>query len=153
MTNYGHGTHIAGIIGGTGKYSTCSNCSVVIGGIAPNVNIIHLRALDDRGQGTDSSVIKAIQAGHSAQVAVTNIRVLNLSLGRGVYESYSQDPLCQAVEQAWKAGIVVVVAAGNDGRDRTYNGYATVNATRQRSLRHHCWLDEYQGNTVPSVTM
>jgi len=57
-----------------------------------------------------------------------NIRVLNLSLGRGIYESYTLDPLCQAVEQAWNAGIVVVVAAGNAGRDTSLNtnGYATI---------------------------
>src|SRR5580704_9865832 len=41
-----------------------------------------------------------------------------------------QDPLCQAVEAAWKAGIVVVVAAGNDGRDNSQgtNGYGTITA-------------------------
>ena len=51
-------------------------------------------------------------------------------MGRAVFESYKVDPLCQAVEQAWKAGIVVVVAAGNDGRNNTYgnNGYATIEA-------------------------
>jgi serine protease AprX len=51
-------------------------------------------------------------------------------LGRPVYESYRQDPLCQAVEAAWKAGIVVVAAAGNDGRDNTggRQGYATIDA-------------------------
>ena len=59
-----------------------------------------------------------------------NIRVINLSLARGVYESYTLDPLCQAVESAWRAGIVVVVAAGNMGQ---YNGagtsgYATIGA-------------------------
>src|SRR5207244_5670807 len=53
---------------------------------------------------------------------------LNLSLGRGVFESYKLDPLCQAVEQAWNAGIVVVVAAGNYGRDNSNNnnGYGTI---------------------------
>ena len=40
-------------------------------------------------------------------------------MGRPIYESYTQDPLCQAVEAAWQAGIVVVVAAGNDGRDNS----------------------------------
>jgi serine protease AprX len=47
-----------------------------------------------------------------------------------VYESYTQDPLCQAAEAAWKAGIVVVAAAGNDGRDNSYNnqGYGTITA-------------------------
>ena len=57
-----------------------------------------------------------------------NIRVINLSLGRPVMESYRQDPLCKAVEQAWKSGIVVVVAAGNDGRDNALGtqGYGTI---------------------------
>src|SRR5207249_2540442 len=38
------------------------------------------------------------------------------------------DPLCQAVEKAWQAGIVVVVAAGNNGRDNSQNtsGYSTI---------------------------
>ncbi len=47
-----------------------------------------------------------------------------------MYESYKLDPLCQAVEQAWKAGIVVVVAAGNDGCDNSAgtNGYGTITA-------------------------
>jgi serine protease AprX len=59
-----------------------------------------------------------------------NIRVINLSLGRPVYTGYAKDPLCMAVESAWKAGIVVGVAAGNDGRDNTQGtgGYATINA-------------------------
>jgi serine protease AprX len=55
---------------------------------------------------------------------------MNLSLGRPVLDSYQQDPLCQAVEAAWKAGIVVVVSAGNNGRDNTYgnDGYGTIEA-------------------------
>ena len=65
-----------------------------------------------------------------------NIRVINLSLGRPVYESAAQDPLCQAVEAAWKAGIVVVVAAGNDGRDNDAgtSGYGTINAPGNATL-------------------
>jgi serine protease AprX len=50
------------------------------------------------------------------------IRVLNLSLGHPVYESAEVDPLVQAVESLWDAGIVVVCAAGNDGR----GGYGTI---------------------------
>ena len=59
-----------------------------------------------------------------------NIRVINLSLGRGIATNYAQDPLCQAVESAWNAGIVVVVAAGNFGRISVNgsNGYGTVAA-------------------------
>jgi serine protease AprX len=58
------------------------------------------------------------------------VRIINLSLGRLVYKSYTLDPLCQAVEAAWKAGIVVVVAADNVGRDNRAGteGYGIINA-------------------------
>jgi serine protease AprX len=125
---YGHGTHVAGVIASQGAVDYPGK--VYVGkyvGVAPGVNIINLRVLDQTGVGTDSVVIAAIQ--RAIQLKNTyNIRVLNLSLGRGVYESYKLDPLCQAVEAAWKAGIVVVVAAGNSGRDNSMNthGYATI---------------------------
>src|SRR3989441_3655128 len=126
---YGHGTHVAGIVAGNGKGSTGTNYYVTLKGIAPNATLITLRALDQNGQGPDSSVIAAIQQAVNLK-APYNIRVINLSLGRQVFESYTQDPLCQAVEAAWKAGIVVVVAAGNYGRDNSMGtrGYATITA-------------------------
>jgi len=126
---YGHGTHVAGIIGGSGKDSLCSNCDVTIRGIAPNVKLINFHALGQNGQGTDSSVINAVNKAISLK-SQYNIRVMNLSLGRPVYETYALDPLCQAVEAAWNAGIVVVVAAGNDGRTNysSLNGYGTITA-------------------------
>src|SRR2546429_618093 len=58
---YGHGTHVAGIIAGAGWFSTGSNFTHTFKGIAPNANIINLRVLDQNGAGTDSSVIAAIQ--------------------------------------------------------------------------------------------
>ena len=126
---YGHGTHVAGIIGGNGAYSTCPTCNVQIRGLAPNVTLVNLRVLDNNGQGSDSTVIAAIQTAVQLK-DVYNIRVMNLSVGRPVVESYTQDPLCQAVEAAWQAGIVVVVSAGNDGRDNSLgtNGYGTIEA-------------------------
>lgn len=126
---YGHGSHVAGIIGGNGARSTGNNYTYTFDGIAPNVNLINLRVLDQNGEGTDSQVIAAIQM--AIQLRSTyNIRVINLSLGRPVFESYTVDPLCQAVEAAYQAGIVVVVAAGNDGRDNYNgtNGYATISS-------------------------
>jgi len=81
--------------------------------------------LDANGAATDSQVIAAISQAVSLK-SKYNIRVMNLSLGRAVYESYKLDPLCQAVEKAWKNGIVVVVAAGNNGRYQPTSGYATV---------------------------
>jgi len=95
--------------------------------VAPGVNFINLRVLDANGAGTDSAVIAAINRAIQLK-PLLNIRVINLSLGRPVMESYKQDPLCQAVEAAWNAGIVVVTAAGNLGRDRTAHtdGYGTI---------------------------
>src|SRR6266566_1615778 len=124
---YGHGEHVAGIIAGNGKDSSYSTYARMFKGIAPNANLINLRVLDQNGQGTDSGVISAIQVAISLQ-GKYHIRVMNLSLGRQVFESYTQDPLCQAVEAAWKKGIVVVAAAGNYGRDNSMGtgGYATV---------------------------
>jgi len=121
---YGHGTHVAGIIAGSGWVS-----GQIDGGVAYNANLIDLRVLDGNGSGNDSEVIAAIQKAIALKTTY-NIKVINLSLGRGVYVPYAKDPLCQAVESAWKAGIVVVVAAGNYGRSTVngINGYGTITA-------------------------
>jgi serine protease AprX len=124
---YGHGTHVAGIIGSNGADSQGSGYSRTFKGVAPGVNIISLKALNQNGAGDEATVIAAIQTAVALK-GTYNIRVLNLSLGRPVFESYTVDPLCQAVEAAWKSGIVVVVAAGNYGRDnaRWTKGYGTI---------------------------
>jgi serine protease AprX len=129
VDQYGHGTHVAGIIAGSGAASSAANDFYTFKGIAGNASLVNLRVLDQNGAGTDSEVIAAIQTAIQLQ-STYNIRVINLSVGRPVYESYTQDPLCQAVEQAWQAGITVVVAAGNYGRDNLAgtNGYGTITA-------------------------
>jgi len=126
---FGHGTHVAGIIAGNGNQSTGANYTRTFKGLAPNANIINLRVLDGNGKGYDSDVITAIQRAISLK-STYNIRVINLSLGRPIWESYQLDPVCQAAEAAWKAGIVVVVSAGNRGRDNSQgtNGYGTITA-------------------------
>jgi serine protease AprX len=123
---FGHGTHVAGLIGGSGANSGSANgYSAKFAGIAPNVNIINLRVLDALGCGTDSQVIAAIQEAITLKNTY-NIRVISMSLGRPVFESYTLDPVDQAVEAAWKAGIVVVAAAGNNGRFALTNGFGTI---------------------------
>jgi serine protease AprX len=126
---YGHGTHVAGIVAGNGSKSICNGCTRTFMGMAPMANLINLRVLDQNGNGVDSAVVAAIDEAIALE-GIYNIRVINLSLGRPVYESYTLDPLCQAVEAAWKAGMVVVVAAGNDGRDNSAgnDGYGTIEA-------------------------
>jgi len=124
---YGHGTHVAGLIAGDGLNSTGTMYYRTFEGIAPSAKLVNLRVLDANGAGTDSVVIAAISKAIALK-STYNIRVINLSLGRPVIESYKLDPLCEAVEKAWKAGIVVVVAAGNYGRvDVVGNdGYGTI---------------------------
>jgi serine protease AprX len=126
---YGHGTHVAGILAGNGMNSRGANFRKRFIGIADNASLINLRVLDQNGAGRDSAVIAAIEKAISLE-SKYNIRVINLSLGRAVYESYQLDPLCQAVEAAWKAGIVVVIAAGNEGRNDSAHtdGYGTIAA-------------------------
>src|SRR5579884_203384 len=119
--DFGHGTHVAGIIAGTGRMSNVPGSKHVLRGMAPNAHLLDLRVLDAKGVSNDSAVIAAIDQAVALKNTY-NVRVINLSLGRPIYESCSLDPLCQAVENAWSKGIVVVVAAGNLGR----NGYATV---------------------------
>src|SRR5207245_3892899 len=127
--DYGHGTHVAGILGGNGVSSTGAGFTRTFKGVAPNVNLIDLKVLDANGEGNASDVIAAIQTAINLK-NVYNIRVINLSLGRSVFESYQLDPICQAAEAAWRAGIVVVTAAGNAGRDNTRHtrGYGTINS-------------------------
>ena len=122
---YGHGTHVAGILAGDAVLSTGSQYSHTFRGIAPNSQIVNLRVLDANGNGTDSAVIQAIERAVALK-SQYNIKVINLSLGRPVYESFQLDPLCQAVEYAWKNGITVVTAAGNFGRTASTSGYGTI---------------------------
>ncbi len=124
---FGHGTHVAGIIAGNG--SSSQNDAYQVLGVSPNVYLVNLKVLDQNGSGTDSQTIAAIERAISLKDQY-NIKVINLSLSRGVLESYTLDPLCQAVEAAYQAGIVVVVAAGNAGRIDTQgiNGHGTITA-------------------------
>jgi serine protease AprX len=113
--DYGHGTHVAGIIAGNGYDSQGGRT-----GVAPKADIIGLKVLDANGAGYVSDVIAAIDYAVSVK-ATYNIRVINLSAGTGVYESYNTDPLAQAAKRAVDAGIVVVAAAGNLGRNAEGN--------------------------------
>ena len=108
---YGHGTHVAGIIAGSGYDSNGARR-----GVAPAANLVVLKVLDGDGYGYISNVIAALDYAveHRAQF---NIRVINLSVAAGVYESYNTDPLTLAAKRAVRAGVVVVTAAGNLGRN------------------------------------
>ena len=120
---YGHGTHVAGIIAGDGTSSGDIASFRRFNGIAPRASLVSVRVLRPDGSGRVSDVMAGIDW-VVAHKDLYKIRVMNLSLGHPVEQSYNTDPLCQAVERAWKAGIVVVVAAGNEGAA----GYASTHS-------------------------
>ena len=113
---YGHGTHIGATIAGSSPYPQDSTQQTPFRGVAPGANLISLRVIGADGTGKASDVIAAIQWVIKNRKRF-NIRVINLSLGGPAEQSYRDDPMCEAVERAVHAGIVVVAAAGNRGKD------------------------------------
>lgn len=106
----GHGTHVAGIIGGNG-YSSKGKYK----GIAPECNFISVKVLDHRGDGNISDVLAGLQwiIDHRLKY---NIRVVNISVGTSSRDNLDENSLLvQGVNAVWDNDIVVVVAAGNNG--------------------------------------
>jgi serine protease AprX len=123
MDTYGHGTHMAGIIAGrdsaavSGAYAADSADFL---GIAPDARILSVKVADAWGRTDVSQVIAALDwvVQHRRDNGL-NVRIINLSFGTDSQQSYLIDPLAYAAEMAWKRGIVVVAAAGNDGKTST----------------------------------
>lgn len=106
---YGHGTHMTGIIAGDGASSDGRWA-----GVAPDADIISIKVAEWDGATDVSTVLAALQwvAAHGNDLG---IRVLNLSFGTDSTQAYRQDPLNYAVQRVWNSGILVVAAAGNRG--------------------------------------
>ncbi len=112
---FGHGTHVAGIVAGSGAGSYSTDGSSYVG-MAPGAEIISLRVLGADGTGYVSDVVQGIEWAIRNQKQY-GLRVLNLSLGHLATTLPRHDPLAQAVERAVKSGLVVVASAGNLGKD------------------------------------
>ena len=114
----GHGTFVAGLIAGDGTASLPLEeggyAEVQFRGVAPAADIIGLKVLDATGQGRASGILSAV-AWAIKHKDEYNIRVINLSVGSNPVAPTEFDPIALAVESAWKAGITVVCAAGNEG--------------------------------------
>jgi serine protease AprX len=101
----GHGTLVAGLAAGSaGRYA----------GAAPTAPIVSLDVMDDNGMALTSDVIEAADWILQNKTAY-NIRVANFSLQSSTPATFAYDPLNQAVEKLWFAGVVVVASAGNYG--------------------------------------
>lgn len=109
IDRFGHGTHLSGLIAGDGTLSQES-----YEGAASEASLVSIKVAGWDGATDVSTVIAGLQWAVANRERL-GIRVLNLSFGTDAIQSATVDPLDYAVEQAWKAGIVVVVAAGNRG--------------------------------------
>jgi serine protease AprX len=114
--DYGHGTHIAGLIRAAAPPTNNPIGGMV--GVSPGVRLMSMKVLDGTGQGYTSTVLTALETVLNNQGSL-GIGVVNLSLGHPITEPGAVDPLVQAVEALSRKGIVLVVAAGNWGRNPT----------------------------------
>mgnify|MGYP001817624514 CR=1 FL=1 len=118
LDTFGHGTHLAGIIAGRDDnvYKIQKGEEAKFIGMAPGARLVNVKVADSNGTVDVTQVIAAIDwvVQHRRDNGM-NIRVINLAYGTTGVQSYQIDPLAHAIENAWRAGIVVVVAAGNDG--------------------------------------
>jgi serine protease AprX len=110
LDTFGHGTHLAGLIAGRDPVTGFA-------GVAPGARIVSLKVAGADGETSLVQVLAALEWVHrNRNAGGLNIRVVNLSLGVEDRGGYKQDILAWAVEQLWQEGIVVVAAAGNNGR-------------------------------------
>lgn len=112
----GHGTHVAGIIGGELKVDS----GELFAGMAPRCTLYGFKVLDDRGSGDDSWIIKALDtiAGLNDAAGGLVVHGVNLSLGGDFDPSVfgcGHTPLCQELRRLWRQGVLVCLAAGNEG--------------------------------------
>ncbi len=120
LDTFGHGTHMASIINGRDAVKAPAGYQdpASFTGVAPDARLVSVKVADHSGTTDVSQVIAAIDwvVAHRNDNGL-NIRVLNLSFGTDSAQSPRLDPLCYAVENAWRKGIVVVVSGGNAGRE------------------------------------
>ena len=140
LDSYGHGTFVAGLIAGDGASSNGT-----YSGEAPGAGLVPVKVAGASGQTHMATVISGIGWVISHRQS-EHIGVLNLSLGVQPVESTVIDPLDQAVEAAWNAGITVVVSAGNAG---PFNG--TILSPGDDPLVITAGALDDQGQTVPSA--
>jgi len=107
----GHGTHVAGII---------ASRSPDYPGIAPKARLYDMKVLDGEGKGTDFAVIQAMEEVRKINAGAKDLVIhgVNISLGSmpevGSY-GVGWTPICQEANRLMFSGVIVCVAAGNDG--------------------------------------
>ncbi|MBE9539964.1 MAG: S8 family peptidase [Proteobacteria bacterium] len=112
----GHGTHIASVIAHSGAVTKNGRPTGTYKGVAPDVNLVVVKAFDVEGHGDFLDIVRAIQFVVDHREAL-DIKVLNLSFAARPRWHYWLDPINQAAMKAWASGITIVAAAGNEGPD------------------------------------
>ena len=106
----GHGTHVCGILCGSGRLSAGR-----YRGLAPGAGLVVGKVLDESGDGSTEIMLEAMDWILRARESY-RIRILNISVGIGTLgEVRKQDALHRKIEEIWDSGILVVCAAGNKG--------------------------------------
>ena len=126
--DHGHGTHVAGIIAGNGFDSGGART-----GIAPGARLLVVKALDADGRGRISDVIAAFASVIAAKEQF-GIRIVNVSIGAAVYESYDTDLLTVAAKLVVDSGLILVASAGNNGSEGRPDGLWRRDRAGQRPV-------------------
>ena len=120
LDSNGHGTHVAGIIAGSLTAVNEKREPVTLAGMAPRCSLLGFKVLKDDGFGQDSYIIKALDtiAGINESAGQIVVHGVNLSLG-GNFDvtafGCGHSPLCQELRRLWRQGVLVCLAAGNEG--------------------------------------
>lgn len=145
--HFGHGTHVAGIIAGEYVFQPGHRGPARLTGIAPEAKLHIYKVLDDEGQGDDAWIIKALDhiASINERAGALEIAGVNLSLGgefeQGVF-GCGHTPLCDELRRLWRQGVVVVLAAGNEGFRRLMSTKGTFGANVPCSIADPANLEE-----------
>jgi subtilisin family serine protease len=116
----GHGTHVAGIIAGEHIVADEAGMDITFAGMAPRCSLYGFKVLDDQGSGRDSWIIKALDKITAINESAGQLVIhgVNLSLGGNFDPSVfgtGHTPLCQELRRLWRQGVLVCLAAGNEG--------------------------------------
>lgn len=143
----GHGTHVAGIIAGEHAQAAANGTTVTYAGMAPRCKLYGFKVLDDQGGGRDSWIIKALdQIGEiNDRAGQLAIHGLNLSLGGSFDPSVfgtGHTPLCEELRRLWRQGVVVCLAAGNEGFARLLSAEGEIQANLDLTIGDPANLEE-----------
>ena len=147
LDRQGHGTHVAGVIGGRLSAPDRKGEVIEMCAMAPEVELLGFKVLDDRGFGNDAWIIKALDKIAELNEASAELYVhgVNLSLGGNFDPSVygcGHTPLCQELRRLWRQGVIVCLAAGNEGWAELQTAQGLVPANMDLSIGDPANLEE-----------